>query len=367
MVANSKYNVYIGASSFVHKTLAGTNDLTRFDNPLVNKDPAGCVFALHNWNPFGSGTSVYDKKVGVYYDGSVWGIYTEDASILPENVYFNVAIAPKTDSAFLHSTTASNISGGNYTTIDNPLLNGNPNAKLLVQHVFRGPRQNTNLGVWYNSSSSKWTIFTQDNSVMPAGKDFNVWLLNDNKSFVHTVDSSNIYLSSNSLIDNPQTNNNPDANILVTALLSGGSSYFDHVQGTYYDITNHKWAIYNEDLASYIVGIKYNVYFAIPIATPTSVEDNNNPGVVTDFELQQNYPNPFNPTTQIRFSLAEQSQVTLKVYNILGKEIATLVNDVKGAGVHEVSFNGTGLSSGVYFYTLQTGKFTETRKMILMK
>jgi len=83
--------------------------------------------------------------------------------------------------------------------------------------------------------------------------------------------------------------------------------------------------------------------------------------------LQQNFPNPFNPTTQIRFSLAEQSQVTLKVYNILGKEIATLVNDVKGAGVHEVSFNGTGLASGVYFYTLQTGKFTQTNKMILVK
>ena len=62
---------------------------------------------------------------------------------------------------------------------------------------------------------------------------------------------------------------------------------------------------------------------------PTSVEEENNPAAVSNYELKQNYPNPFNPTTQISFSLAEQSQVTLKVYNILGKEIATLLNDVR--------------------------------------
>jgi Secretion system C-terminal sorting domain len=366
MVNGSKYNVYFGSPTFVHKTLSSnlSGDLTKFDNPLVNQDPNAFVFTLHNWNPYGTGTLVHNKKIGVFHNGSVWGIYNEDNTNLPENLYLNVAIAPKTDSAFLHTTTASNISGGNYTTIDNPLLNGNSQARILVQHIYKGSRHDVNLGVWYDGS--KWTIFTEDNSVMPAGKDYNVWLLPSDKSFVHTVDSSNIYLSSNSLLDNPQTNNNPNANILVTALLNGGD-YFDHVQGTYYDITNQKWAIYNEDLTPYSVGIKYNIYVANSLGLPTAVEEENNPAAIINFDLQQNYPNPFNPTTQIRFSLAEQSQVTLKVYNILGKEIATLVNDVKGAGVHEVSFNGAGLASGVYFYTLQAGKFTQTHKMILMK
>ena len=368
MVENSNYNVYIGASSFVHKTSASNNtgNLTYFDNPLVNRDPNAYVFALHTWNPFGSGTTTYDKKLGVYYFSSVWGIFSQDVSVMPEGIYFNTAIAPKTDSTFLHTTNVSNISS-NYTTIDNPLINGNPNAKILVQQRYIASYNNKNVGLWYKASASKWTIFNQDYSAMEAGMDFNVWLLNDNKSFVHEVDSAS-FIGTNvyTYIDNPLTNNNPDANILVTALLDNGP-YFDHVLGVWYSSGLQKWAIYTEDGTAFALGLKYNVYVANSLGTPTSVEEENNPTIVNNFELQQNFPNPFNPTTQIRFSLAEQSQVTLKVYNILGKEIVTLVNDVKSAGVHEVSFDGSGLASGVYFYTLQTGKFTQTHKMILMK
>lgn len=368
MVENSKYNVYIGSSSFVHHTSSDniSADLTQFDNPLVNRDPDALVFALHNWNPFGTGTITHDKTLGVYYGANSWGVFNQDMTAMPENIYFNIAIAPKTDSAFLHNTTTSNISA-NYTTIDNPLLNGNPNAKILVQQQFVGSRNNVNVGLWYSGGSSKWTIFNEDHSTMAEGKDFNVWLLNNDKSFVHNVDSASLSVSgSYSIFDSPLTNNNPEANILVTQLLNGGD-YFDHVLGVWYYDAMQKWILYTEDAAPFVEDLKFNVYVSNSTGIPTSVEEENNSIVVNNFELQQNFPNPFNPTTQIRFSLAEQSQVTLKVYNILGKEIATLINDLKGAGAHEISFDGTGLSSGVYFYTIQTGKFTETRKMILMK
>lgn len=99
----------------------------------------------------------------------------------------------------------------------------------------------------------------------------------------------------------------------------------------------------------------------------SDVNDNSTKYIPDQFRLEQNYPNPFNPSTTIRFSIAEQSPVSLKVYNILGKEIATLVNDIKGVGQYEVNFDGKDLSSGVYFYTLKTNNFTQTRKMILMK
>ncbi len=86
-----------------------------------------------------------------------------------------------------------------------------------------------------------------------------------------------------------------------------------------------------------------------------------------DYNLSQNYPNPFNPTTLIKYSLSEKNQVTIKIYNVLGSEVAVLVNEVKPAGSYEVNFNASGLSSGVYYYTISAGKFNVTKKMILMK
>jgi hypothetical protein len=85
------------------------------------------------------------------------------------------------------------------------------------------------------------------------------------------------------------------------------------------------------------------------------------------YELSQNYPNPFNPTTAITYSIPQNSFVTLKVYDILGSEVAELVNGQVEAGVHKVNFNAFNLNSGVYFYTIKTGNFSETKKLMLMK
>lgn len=86
-----------------------------------------------------------------------------------------------------------------------------------------------------------------------------------------------------------------------------------------------------------------------------------------DFVLFQNYPNPFNPSTTIRFELSESDIVTLKIFNILGEEISMLVNTELKAGKHEYQFNANNLSSGIYFYRIQAGSFTETKKMILIR
>ncbi len=87
----------------------------------------------------------------------------------------------------------------------------------------------------------------------------------------------------------------------------------------------------------------------------------------TAYALHQNYPNPFNPSTEISYALTADVHVTLKVYNLLGQEIATLVDESKAAGRHTVSWNATGNASGVYFYTLQTDGFSATKKMVFMK
>ncbi len=86
-----------------------------------------------------------------------------------------------------------------------------------------------------------------------------------------------------------------------------------------------------------------------------------------EFALEQNYPNPFNPTTVISYRLSAVSKVSLKVYDILGREIATLVDEEMNAGVHEASFDASRLASGIYFYQLKAGDFLATKKLVLLK
>ena len=103
----------------------------------------------------------------------------------------------------------------------------------------------------------------------------------------------------------------------------------------------------------------------ITVENPTSV--NNDEITVKDFELKQNYPNPFNPSTKISFVLPVSSVVKLKVFNLLGNEITTLLNEQLFAGEHTVPFNAAGLSSGIYFYALTVNGNTKTKEMVLLK
>jgi hypothetical protein len=97
----------------------------------------------------------------------------------------------------------------------------------------------------------------------------------------------------------------------------------------------------------------------------TDVEDNINS--ILEYKLNQNYPNPFNPSTTIEFKVAKTGLVTIKVFNILGKEVATIVNEVKNSGTHFINFNASELNSGVYFYKLNADGFSATKKFVLMK
>jgi hypothetical protein len=90
-------------------------------------------------------------------------------------------------------------------------------------------------------------------------------------------------------------------------------------------------------------------------------------GVPSNFSLSQNYPNPFNPSTKINFDLPVDGNVSLKIFDMSGKEVMTLVNEVRTAGYYSVNFNGASLSSGIYFYTIQSGSFVSTKKMTLIK
>ncbi|MCK9280523.1 MAG: T9SS type A sorting domain-containing protein [Melioribacteraceae bacterium] len=89
--------------------------------------------------------------------------------------------------------------------------------------------------------------------------------------------------------------------------------------------------------------------------------------ITYEYTLKQNYPNPFNPTTEIMFTLPRSGHVSLKVYDLLGREVVTLVNKELSGGSHKIIFDASNLSSGIYFYRLQNGNYSQTKKMILVK
>ena len=123
-------------------------------------------------------------------------------------------------------------------------------------------------------------------------------------------------------------------------------------------VNNHSFVFTDE----YVMFINNSFGSLIPVNVE-SIDTN----ISNSFNLEQNYPNPFNPSTKIRYSILENSFVTLKVFNLLGEEIETLVTNEQSAGVYEATFDASNLSSGIYFYSLQTKNFTSTKKMILIR
>jgi photosystem II stability/assembly factor-like uncharacterized protein len=145
-------------------------------------------------------------------------------------------------------------------------------------------------------------------------------------------------------------------------LFKGNSLYLqNNFQTVLYPDKKYYWRVRSENH----VGVSdWSDTWSFTTSAPTNVEEENTPA---KFKLFQNFPNPFNPVTRIMYSIKEKQFVTLKVYDLLGNEISTLVNEVKDHGSFEVEFKAMDLSSGIYFYKLKAGVLSETKKLILMK
>lgn len=119
---------------------------------------------------------------------------------------------------------------------------------------------------------------------------------------------------------------------------------------------------------NYLFLTNYNcIFYSNNPVTDVNPEEFSSAGNLSGYTLIQNYPNPFNPSTIITFELPQTEFVTLKLYDVLGKEIRTLVSEEKPAGTHEIEFNGSGLNSGIYFYRIECNELNDVKKMILLK
>ncbi|MCY7362122.1 MAG: T9SS type A sorting domain-containing protein, partial [Ignavibacteria bacterium] len=170
-----------------------------------------------------------------------------------------------------------------------------------------------------------------------------------------------------SVIIDPLFNQNiyAGSDLGVYVSTNSGVSWNEYMTGMPYALTFDLSIVYpNRKIRATTYG--NGVYERKLFENPVSVNSVNS-NVVNNFKLYQNYPNPFNPGTKINYVLRVTNYVSILVYDVLGNEVKSLINQQQIAGNYEVEFDGSNLASGVYFYKLQSGSFSETKRMLLIK
>ena len=292
---------------------------------------------------------------------------------VPGNTPINVGIAPPNSSSVndtIKNFTATFLSGGTYVVLANGVLNpssfaSNPNGRDISFTLFAKDNARET-----SSGSNRVDVFAVHGSTdAPTVDIYGLGLVLRNVSYGDISNYVSLSASRNWLL---VTTPSPFriVGVFSTDLRTlGGKSAVVFASGFLTPSANQN-------------GPSFGLYAALPDGNVAQLPrifgkeaDNfakevlgqTDVAVVSDFSLAQNYPNPFNPTTNIRFAIPQSSFVTLKVYNILGKEIATLVNEQKESGIYDVNFDASNLASGVYVYKIQAGNFSATKKLTLMK
>jgi hypothetical protein len=129
---------------------------------------------------------------------------------------------------------------------------------------------------------------------------------------------------------------------------------------------NPLYIIIDNNYNIYVTGYKGARMCTVKYSQPIGIKKISS-NIPKEYNLSQNYPNPFNPTTKIKFQIVKSGLVQLQIFDVLGRKISSLVNELLKPGDYEIEWNGTNFPSGIYFYQLKTNKFTQTKKMILMK
>jgi hypothetical protein len=256
----------------------------------------------------------------------------EAGSKVPLGTPINLVISlGKVDNVALNKNASSDSEESSKGNTADKGNDGNTSTRWCANNGNLNHWWKVDLGSYYNLIGSE-VMWEFDGQIYR----YNIAVSSDNVQWKVVVNKSNNTLTSQTQQDLFTADNVRYVRITITGLASGC------------------WASFWE--------------FKVFISSLTGIEFNTHGEIIPkEFKLFQNYPNPFNPTTRINYQLPVDSQVTLKIYDILGKETKTLLNGPQVAGYYSVSLNLDNLSSGIYFYNLKAGNFIETKKMVLFK
>jgi hypothetical protein len=342
----------------------GSYNFTKYNTDFPELDPQSDLL-----------TTVAPDLNGIAWVGSYKGLfkinantntyqfYSPSNSQIPGDNIAPLVVSPDGRLWFANfqSTTTSTyglcwFDGTNFGIIPQQQTGGLPHAQIYdveVKNVQNGYE------LWISCASRGIAVLTVTNSIIPV----------DLSSFAAVVSQNNVTLDWTTVTEtnnkgfeversviNPQSSVTNTEYVKIGVIKGNGTSTEIHS----YSFTDKKLSAgkysYRLKQIDYVGSYKYhNLNEVIDIGIPNK------------FDLSQNYPNPFNPSTRIQYQVSSPSPVSLKVYDALGNEAAILVDEEKPAGSYEISFDGSNLASGIYFYRLTAGNFTKSYKMLLLK
>ncbi|HMQ70213.1 MAG TPA: T9SS type A sorting domain-containing protein [Ignavibacteria bacterium] len=315
-----------------------------------------------------SWTDVFTGSFPLNYAGGGEIVYPGDGSIVAA---FSVTVGPTIGnvSTFVYKSTDSGNSWNQTQVIGAGFAGGmiiTDDERILLGTSLGGVVYSQNNGLSFQNFTTFPPIFIRT-------------ILKDELNTIYVGDAYGLNRSTDNGLTFTDIGNHSSGIGMRTACVSSEGELFvsmDSRDVFYSDDKGNNWTLINEGLPEGTYFLKLSaaggriyggtnnrgvMVFDIPTNAVNQVQ------IAQGFELRQNYPNPFNPSTNLEFVIPESEFVSLKIYDAPGKEIKTLVNETRSAGRYAVTFDGSGLQSGVYFYKIEAGDFVQVKKMLLLK
>jgi len=350
-IKSEYYNEMPDSGIILHSTDGGTTWVKQLTMPLTSLNDVTFVDAENGWavgSIQASGSIIQRTTNG----GTTWDQLSSDTIPAPitsiDFASFSIGwITPTSmgmsSSPWIYKTTDQ----GNTWSIQFFLQSGYSGYSFINDIVFHDVNDGIAVGVYRPGLVTSYALIvkTTDGGT------------NWTQILIDYPELNSVFLSS----ETEGTVVGEEGVILQTS--DGGTSWEAQTSGTTNSLYN---VCFTDALNGWIVGANGTILHTTNGGL-TFVEGERRDEVPTDFSLDQNYPNPFNPSTTICYQLPTQSHVALKIFDVLGREVATLVNEVKQAGTYAVQWDASGLASGVYFYRLEAGNFTSVKKLLLLR
>ena len=337
---------------------------------------------------WGLNRSIDDGKTWTIVDSGLTYFYIKALITFPDGNGGINLLAGAHDYSGNGSVFLSTNNGDNWFPVDSGLTKSPVSSFALLHNnngeinIFAGTWGS---GVYLSTNNGKnWKAVNNGLPKNPADTtqyvSINSFAVIGTNLFVGT-DYDGVFLSANSGVNWQKVSSGLPVNNYISSFAVSGTNLFAGTPEGVFLTTNNgaSWndvskGLANTDVLSLTVsnsdlfaGTNGSGVWKRPLSELVTAVENGHNNIPNNFELKQNYPNPFNPSTNIDFAIPQSSFVNLKVYDILGREAATLVNEEKPAGNYQIEFNAANHPSGIYFYKLQAGSFTESKKMILLK